>query len=243
MPPMELSEAAEDLLSEIWVARERQQPRLAAEQAAQAALEELTEGGLVEVQDGALAFTAAGDQEAAAVVRRERLAERLLADVLNVGDALMAETACRFEHLLRRGIDDQICTLLGHPRLCPHGNPIPSGPCCQAGAGAAGRVVSPLADLAPGQGGVIAYVQSQRPEVLQHLLAMGALPGAPVVLVQRFPSFVFALGYGQVAVDRETAKDIYVRLEGRRRPPGFGPGPFGFGRRFRGLLWRRHWPR
>jgi DtxR family Mn-dependent transcriptional regulator len=51
------------------------------------------------------------------------------------------------------------------------------------------------------------------------MLAMGVIPGAPVALVQTVPSYVFELGQGQqLAVDRETAQDIYVRVAGRQPP-------------------------
>jgi len=218
MPEPGLSEAAEELLAGLWLARENgPEPPCPVDEASRpAAVRELVEAGLVEEREGLPSLTPAGEAEASAVVRRERLAERLLADVLALGDQLASEAACRFEHLLRRGIDDRICTLLGHPRVCPHGSPIPPGACCQVGAEEAGKVVSSLADLTPGQRGVIAYVHSRRREMLHRLLAMGALPGAPVLLRQRFPSYVFDLGQGQIAVDQETARDIYVRLSDER---------------------------
>ena len=212
----ELSEAAEEMLGELWTAREERNERhlpLGQVTADDASLQELIGAGLVAQESDSLSLTAAGQAEAAGVVRRERLAERLLADLLNVGDNLASETACRFEHLLRRGIDNQICTLLGHPRSCPHGSPIPPGECCRVGAEATSKVVSSLAELDAGQGGVIAYIRSQRPEHLQRLLAMGAIPGARIALRQRFPSFVFELGQSQVALDAETARDIYVLLD------------------------------
>jgi len=223
MPELQLSETAEEILADLWVAQQeggQTQVSTSRPNADESALQELRDAGLVSQESVAISLTKKGETEAAGVVRRERLAERLLADVLNVSETLIAQAACRFEHVLQRGLDDQICTLLGHPRACPHGRPIPSGECCRAGADAAGKVVSSLADLNPGQGGVIAYIQSQRRDLLPRLLSMGALPGARIVLRQRFPSYVFDLGHGQVAVDSETARDIYVRLE----PPTTGPG-------------------
>jgi DtxR family Mn-dependent transcriptional regulator len=40
------------------------------------------------------------------------------------------QQACKFEHILSPEATDKICTFLGHPRTCPHGAPIPPGPCC-----------------------------------------------------------------------------------------------------------------
>ena len=41
------------------------------------------------------------------------------------------QQACKFEHILSPEATDKICSFLGHPRTCPHGAPIPPGPCCQ----------------------------------------------------------------------------------------------------------------
>jgi len=237
----ELSESAEEVLARLWVAKNERGEAACpmseiAPQEREAALAELLESGLVEQDAEMVSLTAAGQPEAEAVVRRERLAERLLTDVLDLGEEQAAEEACRFEHVLRRGIVDEICTLLGHPRVCPHGSPIPPGECCREGTRSAGKIISALVDLAPGQAGVIAYIQGRRRQMMQRLLAMGAVPGTPVALLQKFPAYVFQLGHSQVAVDRETAQDIYVRITGRRPAPAAGP-PW-FTRPFRGLRFR-----
>jgi len=217
-----LSEAAEELLAAVWLAREEgaQEPMARDSLAAWSgeAARELSQAGLLELSGERVAFTPAGEKQAASVIRRERLAERLLADVLNVSDPVATEVACKFEHVLRTGIDDEICTLLGHPRACPHGSPIPPGPCCQEGSVAAARVVSSLADLAPGQSGAIAYLHSHR-DLVQRLLAMGVIPGAGIELLQNAPSYVAQLGNTQIALDRETAAGIYVRLTGPSAQP------------------------
>ncbi|HET6494578.1 MAG TPA: metal-dependent transcriptional regulator [Thermoleophilia bacterium] len=220
MPDIELSERAEEILADLWVRREQQKegPPLAGEDT-EAGLRELAAAGLIDEGTGQASLTEEGEREAAGIVRRERLAERLLVDVVNLGETAATEVACKFEHLLRRGIDDEICTLLGHPKVCPHGSPIPPGECCRAGAREAGKIVSALCDLSPGQGGIIAYIHGRQPAMMQRMLAMGAVPGTPVTLVQRFPSYVFQMGQRQVAVDQEIARDIYVRLTRRAAQP------------------------
>jgi DtxR family Mn-dependent transcriptional regulator len=79
-------------------------------------------------------LTRSGKPEAALAIRRHRLGERLLADVLKAEDELLEEQACRLEHALFDGLDESICTLLGHPQFCPHGKPIPpvNAPRCGA---------------------------------------------------------------------------------------------------------------
>jgi DtxR family Mn-dependent transcriptional regulator len=72
--------------------------------------------------------------------------------------------------------------------------------------------VAALSQLAPGEGGKVAYVHTTEAEQLQKLTAMGLLPGAPISLMQTFPSYVFQIGRTQFAVDSEIAGSIYVRI-------------------------------
>jgi DtxR family Mn-dependent transcriptional regulator len=226
---MVLSDEAQEVLEAWWEQgeeRERDQVPLAdlGEHASEAALAELQTGGLAVVQDGLVSLTPAGTAAA-------RLAERLLADLLETKASLLEEAACKFEHALHEGIDERVCALLGHPKVCPHGRPIPPGACCQAHE-AGVRLVARLSELDPGAEGEIAYVLSEDPEKLKKLMAMGILPGMRVQLVRQFPSYVFDIGHTQYAVDREMADEIYVRLTGHAEAQR-RPGP-----RWRGG-WRR----
>jgi len=87
----------------------------------------------VSVGDGSMIveLTARGRQRAADIIRRHRLAERLFTDSLALdSESEIEQQACKFEHILSPEATDKICTFLGHPRTCPHGAPIPPGPCC-----------------------------------------------------------------------------------------------------------------
>ena len=141
---MDLSEKAEEILETLWIRIEelKQVPVAAADVRAEGTepLEELIAAGCVALDGGNVALTPAGRPLAENVVRRHRLAERLLADVLDAWNEVNHEKACRFEHLLDRGLDDSICSLLGHPRVCPHGKPIPPGKCCLENRDGVGQV-------------------------------------------------------------------------------------------------------
>ncbi|MBS1850492.1 MAG: ATP-binding cassette domain-containing protein [Acidobacteria bacterium] len=77
-------------------------------------------------------LTSRGRQRAADIIRRHRLAERLFTDSLAMdSETEIEEQACKFEHILSAEATDKICTFLSHPRTCPHGSPIPPGPCCR----------------------------------------------------------------------------------------------------------------
>lgn len=94
----------------------------------------MTHLGLLQTVSGEVIFTPAGEARARNIIRRHRLAERLLMDVLSIRDAKeVEESACTFEHILSPEVTDRICTFLGHPKLCPHDSAIPSGQCCKEG--------------------------------------------------------------------------------------------------------------
>jgi len=76
-------------------------------------------------------LTTRGRQRAADIIRRHRLAERLFTDSLAMdSETEIEQQACKFEHILSAEATDKICAFLGHPKTCPHGSPIPPGPCC-----------------------------------------------------------------------------------------------------------------
>ncbi len=212
---MRLTETAQELLEALWIAMEEEDKHagIAVNGTMPDGAEELIGQGLAEPSRGWLTLTTIGRPEAAQAIRRHRLAERLLADVLTTGQPELEDQACRLEHALVEGLDESICTLLGHPTFCPHGKPIPPGQCCRQLRDSVQRLIAPLAELQAHDSGSIAYIQMGSPQRLQKLMAMGVLPGTPIKLLRRFPSYVFEAGYSQFAVDEEIARDIYVRLK------------------------------
>jgi DtxR family Mn-dependent transcriptional regulator len=174
------------------------------------------EEGVVTQSGGRLHLTEPGLAAARDVVRRHRLAERLLVDVLGVADGDLEADACEFEHIIRHGLDERICILLGHPRTCPHGKPIPPGPCCESAKADDIREVAPLS-AGPVEGeGVVAYLSTRNRRDIQKLMAMGILPGSRIRLIRRFPSYVFQVGFSQFTVDESLASVIYVHW---KEPP------------------------
>jgi putative ABC transport system ATP-binding protein len=80
--------------------------------------------------DREVLLTDRGMSRARDVVRRHRLAERLFKDTFRIDDQEARNQACKFEHIISPELDQRICSFLGHPTTCPHGNPIPPGECC-----------------------------------------------------------------------------------------------------------------
>ena len=99
--------------------------------------------GLIEVSANVIRLTPKGVALAEAVVRRHRLAERFMTDVLGLSWAYAHQEAGKWEHVISEPVEEALARLLGDPTTCPHGNPIP-------GSGYSAPDLHPLAELAVG---------------------------------------------------------------------------------------------
>jgi DtxR family Mn-dependent transcriptional regulator len=210
----------EEILEAIWTCRERGETSIeACLQAAHAEVnremvQQMAADGLVEVSGDEVRFTDQGERTAAEVIRRHRLAERLFTDVLGLSVDKAEKAACSFEHSgVVPEITDGLCTLLGHPRDCPHGRSIPPGECCREGRTEVASALMPLAEVPFGRGGRVAYVRPQHHDRLHMLLSMGIAPGAGLRVHQRTPVLVVEVEQSEFAMDREVAEDVYVWVD------------------------------
>lgn len=89
-------------------------------------LKRLVRDGYIEMDDRRqVTLTAQGQELAEAVLRRHRLTERFLVDMLGMEWHLVHEEACRLEHFISGAVEQRVVAALGNPTTCPHGNPIP----------------------------------------------------------------------------------------------------------------------
>jgi DtxR family Mn-dependent transcriptional regulator len=116
----------------------------------------MTGEGLVRTTKGTVSLTESGRDLAEQVVRRHRLAERFLTDILGLSWAEAHHEAGMWEHVLSAPVEAAINRLLNDPTTCPHGNPIP-------GSGYEAPDAVALADLAVGGG----FTVSRIPEELE----------------------------------------------------------------------------
>jgi len=173
---------------------------------------ELSLDGLVKLtdRDSKIVLTKKGKDDARSLIRAHRLAERLLHDVIG-GE--FESGACEFEHTVTPELVDSICILLGHPRECPHGLPIPEGECCRRSAKTAQSSVIPLTELEIGQSGRVAYVNCRDDQQLHKIDGFHIRPGAVVKLHQTYPSYVMECEGASIALDKEIASNICVWRE------------------------------
>ena len=214
---MDYNQKIEEALSIIWEEREKKITNKDAiikiflksvnEDISQALLNE----SYVTIEKDIIKFTDKGESRARDIIRRQRLAERLLMDVLEVGRKEVDSSACAFEHILSKEVEESICTLLGHPKECPHGLSIPSGTCCEKAKGLIESIVIPLTRLKIAETGKIVYVLTREHPQLHRLMSFGIVPGARIKLHQTQPAVIIQVEETQVALEEEIAREIYVK--------------------------------
>ena len=169
------------------------------------------ESDLISTSEGKINLTTIGEAMAKMIVRRHRLAEKLLKEILQVGSNEMDSTACELEHILGPEVTESICAFLGHPRFCPHEKPIPLGECCGIFKEETDKFVIPLAKAIPGDRVKIIFLVPRHHRRLHQLTNLGIIPGAEIVLHQKKPAYVLRAGETDIAIDDEIARHIYVR--------------------------------
>ncbi len=215
---MRIDAQIEELLERLWTQREQAAPvaqDLRGETFdfdARTSLDEALRRGWVRAVAGELTLTDDGERRAAGVIRRHRLAERLLLDVVQLDNAAMEAGACELEHshIMSEEATDRVCAFLGHPPTCPHDRAIPRGRCCDKFTQDVRPLVTPLSDGTIGADYRIVFIASRSHRRIDRLCALGVIPGAEIHLHQRAPAFIVQVGSTDIALEPEIAADIYV---------------------------------
>jgi DtxR family Mn-dependent transcriptional regulator len=160
-------------------------------------------GRLVELTDSGAAL-------ATTVVRRHRLAERLLVDVIGLEWYKVHKEAGRWEHVISDDVEEKLVALLGDPATCPHGNPIPG-----SAHRAPGGAQVPLSDTAPGQQVQLERISEQLEVDMASLMFLGDhgfVPGAAATVSDRRPdgTVVLDVDESQFDVAADLARMLYV---------------------------------
>lgn len=210
---MNISDRSQEILEKYWIENKEKNKTWRMEIISDDPVAtELIEGSYATRDEDHLELSEKGWNEAHSCVRRHRLAERLLTDVLDVKPDTIHGMSCKFEHLLQKDVEENICTLLGHPTQCPHGRSIPEGNCCRDSKRMPRKMVLPLSECEVDDKGKIVYIKSGKEHTINKLSAMGILPGLAIQLLAKTPSYLFQMGESQFAIDRELAEEIQVRI-------------------------------
>lgn len=211
-----LSEKLVEIMEAVWCAAEK---NLNTSEAIQknctiefdeADIEELEQRGLITKSDDTIVFTDKGKTEAEGIMRRHRLAEVLVSSILKLKKADMEAVACQVEHALLPEVEASICTLLGHPELCPDGRPIPRGNCCRKLQKTVSTIVVSLAELKAGESGRITYIKPENHANLHQLLSFGLQPGVTVTVHRKTPALCIMFENTELALDSDIARNIFV---------------------------------
>jgi DtxR family Mn-dependent transcriptional regulator len=192
-----ISEEIAEVLESLWTLQEQNAATVeklissAGIPVSEEMLETLSRDGLLSVDDTkGIRLLPKGRDMAERIIRRHRLAERLICDVLGSHVEDSEAAACEYEHLLAEGITNSICTLLGHPRYCPHNKPIPEGDCCRQAREDLKPIVVSCDQLRVGESARIAYFSAREHSRLLKLSALGISPGVSMRLIQKWPAYV-----------------------------------------------------
>lgn len=216
-----LTEKQEEILEAVWTVNERGRFDSKAINArcpiavSDNELNELIKLGLLSKEQDRITLNEIGRQLTEPIIRRHRLAEVLLTSVLDMKYADMEEVACQVEHSLAPEVEESICTLLGHPEICPDGKPIPKGRCCAAGSKKIDNAVVSLAELKASESGRITYIKPTSHANFHQLISFGLHPGVVVTVHRRHPAFCIKFENTELAMDKDIARNIFVwRING-----------------------------
>ncbi len=169
-------------------------------------------------------LTGDGRRVAMAVIRRHRIVERFLADLLGYSWSEADRLAPSFEHQLPQEVEDRLWVALDRPATCPHGFPIP-------GAGTEGiPAMRTLYDLEPGDRATLALSGSTDPAVAGFLDGLGVRPGVEVEVRDKHPfdgPIVVAVGGTDRTLGDKVARQILVRPDNSSTTWGARPGTAG----------------
>jgi DtxR family transcriptional regulator, Mn-dependent transcriptional regulator len=172
----------------------------------------LQDGGFIdyELSKGAT-LTDKGRRTAVSIVRRHRLWERFLTDILGVKWDKVHDEACRLEHATSRETEDRLASLIGGRDTCPHGHPIPD-----KNGNVTSQMSRPLSEFEPGQKVCIAAVGKENPGLLRKVEQRRLKPGTVASIESKDAegSVELKLNDRKVVLDRDTAVDLLARPAG-----------------------------
>jgi len=160
-------------------------------------------------------LTPIGRQEALRAIRRHRIVERFLADMLGYPWNEADRLAAVFEHELPEEVEERIFVALDRPESCPHGFPIPAPEAMDL------PVPPPLYDLDPGQSATVAVPGSTDAAIVEFLDTLGIRPGVEVTVIERHPfdgPLVLRVDGQDRTLGAKVARQVFVQSDQMSQP-------------------------
>ncbi len=161
-------------------------------------------------------LTRQGLETATHVIRRLRLAERLLTDVLRLDLPDVYAEACKMEHVISPEVEARLDTVLGHPSTCPHGLPIPPAGVAPETQPGPTTALPTLDRVAVWERAAVTSIPEEDRAIVAHLVEIGLTPGARLQVreVGPFDGPITLLVGAQIrALGRDVARLVRVRPE------------------------------
>ncbi len=156
-------------------------------------------------------LTREGEKIALNIIRKHRLAERLLTDVLKADWSTVHADACKLEHALTKNVTDLLDEKLGHPKFCPHGNPIPT-----ENGQIEEQTCMPLTETGAGENCVVVKIVDEERVNLGFLEQKKIKPQARLhVVKQEARELVVCVEGNQFPIPRELAVDVLVKPQNK----------------------------
>ncbi|TEU18600.1 MAG: metal-dependent transcriptional regulator [Anaerolineales bacterium] len=152
-------------------------------------------------------LTAEGQTQALRVIRRHRLWERFLADVLGLPWDRVHEEACQLEHATSPLVEEKLAQFLDEPETCPHGYPV-------AGTDGGCEEEIPMSEMEPGQRAVVLRVAEHNADLLRYLAELELRPQAVIEIEEVAPfdgPLTVRIGESRRVIGRQVASQITVR--------------------------------
>jgi DtxR family Mn-dependent transcriptional regulator len=156
-------------------------------------------------------LTQKGTKVALQVIRKHRLSERLLVDILHMEQAKVHDAACKLEHSITDEMIGLLEKALRHPKTCPHGNPIPTE---------GGEIIEEksrsLLELAVGEQSTIVKITDEHSDLLRYLDEIGLVPNASIEVLEKAPfdgPITVKAGSTNRAISSAVASIIQVKCE------------------------------
>lgn len=145
-------------------------------------IKKMQEAGLVIKNiNKSLTLTKEGEEKAVNLIRKHRLSERFLADMLNISWDKVHDEACKFEHVLSEEAEEGLNKLLGNPSTCPHGHPIPGNTQDRQSE------LVKLSSVESGNQATVEAVSEDNIEILRYIGSLNLKPKAKVFVEEKAP--------------------------------------------------------
>lgn len=175
------------------------------------AVQRMARDGLIQINaQKELSLSPRGRVQASMIVRKHRIAERWLVDVLGFDWLTADQEASRIEHGMSLEVANRLFALIGQPRTCPHGNPIP-------GAATDGKKERALSTLQPGQRSNLRRIsevaEHEAPDLLRFLAEHGFSLGGEIEMLdvsRGAGTITVKVGSGNVSMSTEVGRKIWV---------------------------------